>query len=289
MTGTLRAALNLMRRGRRELEARPGGGRDGFFIPYEGAAACRPQDYPALEPRFVAALSTFRDLIASVDAYAADLERIARGGPGLVGARPARFGQEWFPRLDAIAAYALVRGAQPRRIIEVGSGHSTRFLAQAIVDGELATDLTCVDPAPRAPLAGLPLRHRARLFGTADAEEAAALGPGDILFIDSSHVAMPGTEVDRLLLDVLPRLGPGVLVHLHDIFLPDAYPAAWARRGYNEQIAVGALLQGAAYEVVFASRYVATRTNLLAGSLIADLPLSPGAFEASLWLRKRDG
>ena len=50
------------------------------------------------------------------------------------------------------------------------------------------------------------------------------LGAGDILFIDSSHIAMPGTDVDRLFLDVLPRLPSGVLVHVHDILLPDAYP-----------------------------------------------------------------
>ncbi len=285
MTGTLRAALNVMRRARLATWLAPR--RTGFFIPYAGAATCRPHGYPALEPRFAAARPAFLDLVASAGAYAADLERIARGGPGLVGERPARFGQEWFPRLDAVAAYALVRASRPTRIIEIGSGHSTRFLAQAIVDGALATDLTCIDPRPRAPLAGLPLRHQARRFGATDEGAAAALGAGDILFIDSSHVAMPGTEVDRLLLDVLPRLGAGVLVHLHDIFLPDAYPAAWARRGYNEQIVVGALLQGSAYELVFASRYVATRTDLLAGSLIADLPLPPGAFEASLWLRKR--
>ncbi|HEX4768528.1 MAG TPA: class I SAM-dependent methyltransferase [Lichenihabitans sp.] len=286
MIGTLRAALNVMRRAPR-LATWPAVRRTGFFIPYENAPISRAGGYPALEPIFAAARPAFLDVIAAGAAYKADLERIARGGPGLVGERPARFGQEWFPRLDAVAAYTLVRGSRPRRIIEIGSGHSTRFLAQAIVDGGLATDLTCIDPRPRAPLAGLPLRHQARRFGAADEAAAASLGPGDILFIDSSHVAMPGTEVDRLLLDVLPRLGAGVLVHLHDIFLPDPYPAAWMRRGYNEQIVVGALLQGGAYDLVFASRYVATRTDLLAGSLIADLPLSAAAFEASLWLRKR--
>lgn len=259
----------------------------GFFIPYRHAAAARPLPYPALRPLFAAAEAEFRAVLDAIEAHAPDLARIAAGGPGLVGAVPPRFGQDWFPRLDAAAAYALVRRHRPRRILEVGSGHSTRFLAQAVADGGLPTRLTCIDPNPRARLDGLPcVRHYPRLFGPEDAEAAAALEPGDVLFVDSSHVAMPGSDVDRLLLDVLPRLAPGVLVHLHDIFLPDAYPAAWTWRGYNEQVAVGALLQGGAYALLFASRYVATATDGLDGSALARLPLPDGAWETSLWLVK---
>ncbi|MEH3145963.1 MAG: class I SAM-dependent methyltransferase [Methylobacterium frigidaeris] len=262
----------------------------GFFIPYRHAGAVRPADYPALRPLFDAAEPAFRGVLATIEEHAAELSRIRAGGPGLAGATPARFTQDWFPRLDACAAYALVRRERPRRIVEVGSGHSTRFLVQAVVDGALATRITCIDPAPRAGLAGLPgIEHRARLFDGAEADAAvAALGPGDVLFIDSSHVAMPGSDVDRLVLDVLPRLAAGVLIHLHDIFLPDAYPAEWAWRGYNEQGLVGALLQGGAYRIVFASRSVAA-SGLLAGSVVERLPLPAGALESSLWLRKGDG
>ena len=242
--------------------------------------------YPALTPLFAAAEPSFRAVLAAAERHAADLGRILRGGPGLVGERPARFAQDWFPRLDAVAAYALVREVRPARILEVGCGHSSRFMAQAIADGRLATALTCVDPSPRAPLAGLPLRHAARPFGPQDADAAAAFAAGDVVFIDSSHVVAPGGEVDRLLLDVLPRLPAGALVHVHDVFLPDGYPAAWAGRRYNEQTAVGALLGGGGYEIVFASRYVATRTDLLAGTFVETLPLAPGAPEVSLWLRK---
>jgi hypothetical protein len=116
----------------------------------------------------------------------------------------------------------------------------------------------------------------------------AALAAGDILFVDSSHIAMPGTDVDRLFLDILPRLAGGVLVHVHDVFLPDAYPGEWRWRGYNEQLLVGALIQGGAWEIVFASRYVATRMpELVAKSVVTDLLLLSGAHETSLWLRKR--
>ncbi|GJD50448.1 hypothetical protein OPKNFCMD_3187 [Methylobacterium crusticola] len=276
-----------LRRAGQGLRTLLGGRPQGFFVPYRHAAAARPAGYPALRPILAAAEPAFRSLLAEIEALGPDLARIAAGGPGLVGARPPRFEQDWFPRLDAAAAYALVRRERPRRIVEIGSGHSTRFLAQAVRDGGLATAITCIDPAPRATLADLPVRHAARLFGEADAAAAAGLAAGDVLFVDSSHVAMPGTDVDRVLLDVLPRLAPGVLVHLHDVFLPEAYPAAWAWRGYNEQVAVGALLQGGAYAPVFASRYVAAGTGLLAGSVVERLPLPAGAYESSLWLRKR--
>ncbi|KMO43774.1 methyltransferase [Methylobacterium tarhaniae] len=265
------------------LGIRPG----GFLIPYRHAGSARAEGYPALRPIFSAAEPEFRAVLAAIEAHAAGLDRILAGGPGLVGERPARFTQDWFPRLDAAAAYALVRRERPRRIVEIGSGHSTRFLAQAVRDGGLATAITCIDPAPRAPLSGLGLHHEARLFGPEDAERAATLEPGDALFIDSSHVAMPGTDVDRLLLDVMPRLKPGVLVHLHDIFLPDAYPPDWAWRGYNEQLLVGALLQGSGYTPLFASHYVASCSGWPPAGILARLPLLPEARESSLWLRKR--
>lgn len=256
--------------------------RRGFFIPYRHAASVEPIAYPALAPLFERAQPAMAGLIASIDSMAPELGRI-RSGDG-----PARFDQTWFPRLDAAAAYAMVRRERPARIVEVGSGHSTRFLARAVADGRLATAITCVDPEPRRSVAGLAVTHDARLLGDDHRPLLAGLDPGDILFIDSSHLAMPGSDVDRLFLDILPRLKPGVLVHVHDITLPDAYPAEWAWRGYNEQLLVGALLQGGAYEILFSSHWAATRMGeRLARGVIATIPLVPGARETSLWLRKR--
>ncbi len=253
----------------------------GFFIPYRYAASAVPADYPALRPLFAAAEPRFVAVLDAIESLRGDLLSIAAG-------EGARFDQDWFPRLDAAAAYALVRGGRPRLIVEVGSGHSTRFLARAVADGGLATDITCIDPAPRAAIAALNVRHRPELLAAADPALFAALAPGDVLFIDSSHIAMPGTDVDRLFLDVMPRLAGGVLVHVHDVLLPDAYPAEWGWRGYNEGLLVGALIQGGAYEIVFASHYVASRMpHRLAGGVLAALPLASGAREASLWLRKR--
>jgi predicted O-methyltransferase YrrM len=254
--------------------------RQGFFIPYRYARTVKPQSYAALEPLFQAAEPSFVSILEDIARHATRLAEFdGRNGT-------PRLDQDWFPRLDAAAAYALVKRERPARIVEVGSGHSTRFLAQAVRDHRLATAITCIDPAPRASVQALKVEHLPVVLAQADPAVIGALGAGDILFIDSSHIAMPGTDVDRLFLDVLPRLPSGTLVHVHDMLLPDAYPAEGEWRGYNEQIVVGALLQGGGYEIVFSSRYAATRMAASLGAA-ADLPLRAGVVESSLWLRKR--
>jgi predicted O-methyltransferase YrrM len=254
----------------------------GFFVPHRYANRVAPVDYPALAPLFEAVRPAFDEVLQAIESHAEALRQIG-------GAPPApRFDQAWFPPLDAMAAYALVRRRRPARIVEIGSGHSTRFLARAVRDGALASRITCIDPAPRAALAGLDVDWLHVLLQEAPRAPFEALAGGDVLFVDSSHVAMPGSDVDLVLNDLLPRLAPGVLVHLHDIFLPDRYPAIWDWRGYNEQGAVGALLQGGAYALQFASHWVATRLvdRLEAGVIGACRP--PGsALESSLWLEKR--
>ena len=261
--------------------------RRGFFIPYRYAGRVDEAGarYPAQAALFREREAVFAGVLDQIDALAPALEAI--------GGKPApapRFDQGWFPPLDAAAAYAVVRAHPPRRVVEVGSGHSTRFLAQAIADAGADAAFTAIDPAPRAAIAGLPLnlvRSTLQEAGTAAFE---ALEAGDVLFVDSSHILMPGSDVDWLLNRVLPTLAPGVMVHIHDILLPDPYPAAWTWRGYNEQTAIAALIADErAYEVMFASHYVTTAMAArLAASVVARLPRLPGAFDTSLWLRKRD-
>jgi hypothetical protein len=257
----------------------------GFFIPHRYARtvprAGRRAPYPAVESLMQAREPAFRDALGWLDEYADDLFRIGEdGGP--------RWTQSWFPRLDAAIAYALVRRLAPRQVIEVGAGHSTRFLTRAVADGGLATRIVAVDPAPRASLTGHPVEWRRTTVQEAEPDVFAGLAPGDMLSIDSSHILMPGSDVDTLLGRVLPALPPGVMVHIHDIFLPDDYPAEWDWRGYNEQLGVLGLLLGGGWEIVFASHYVATRmADAVAGSPAGRLPLPAGAFESSLWLRAR--
>ena len=260
----------------------------GYFAPslqavHADAAVCRS---PLLDACFAARAAAMRDWLARLDAYAAALRAIGQDGPSA-----PRWTQDWFPRLDAAIAYAMIRSRRPRRIVEIGSGHSTRFFCRAAQDEALDTDILSIDPAPRASIAGLPrLRTLQSPVQQAGLAPFRALRAGDILSIDSGHVLMPGSDVDFLLNAVLPILPAGVLVHFHDIFLPDPYPETWSWRGYNEQSAVALLIVQAGWRIEFASHYAVTRFgDAVARSAAGALTLLPSAFEASLWLRSRGG
>ena len=233
----------------------------------------------SLTPLFDARRAQFTEFLTTIDTYADAFNRIGANDP------PApRWDQVWFPGLDACAAYTMVREMKPARIVEVGSGHSTRFMARAIRDGGLETKLTSIDPEPRASLDGLVIE---RIAKPVQDVEFPALGSGDILFIDSSHRLDPGSDVDHILRKIVANLPAGVLLHFHDIFLPDPYPRAWDYRNYNEQQSVAAMLASGQYELLFASGYASTRmADDIARTSIARLPLLDGAFENSLWLKK---
>ena len=254
----------------------------GFFLPYRYAASVRPIAYPGLKPLFESAEPAFADIITRIETLSPSILALPQSQTG------ARLDQAWFPGLDALAAYSLIREGRTRKIIEVGSGHSTRFMAAAILDGGSETSLTCIDPVPRAALDHLNMTWHRSVLQAMPVTAFEALEEDDVLFIDSSHLLMPGTDVDYLIGHILPVLRAGVLLHIHDIFLPDPYPESWAWRGYNEQSAIAALVQGGGYDLVFASHYVGTR---MAASLKAapfgDLDIGPTSLQSSLWLRKR--
>lgn len=255
----------------------------GFFIPYRYAAQVpktQPK-YKQLDAVFAGKRANFSKLCNSLDAYS---DAFSDFGPV-----PApRWDQDWFPRLDGAAAYGIVRKYKPKTIIEVGSGHSTRFMAQAIKDEWLDCQQIAIDPNPRATIKQLPVDWREGILEQEHIEMFANLQAGDIAFFDSSHILMPGTDVDMILNRIFPVLKSGVLIHIHDVFLPAPYPDAWLWRGYNEQNALGPMIAGGICDLVFASSYVAaTMQDEIAMTCLKDIPIKQGAFETSLWLQKR--
>ena len=157
-----------------------------------------------------------------------------------------------FGHADAALYRAILSYLRPSRIIEVGSGFSTAVaLDEADANPGLAgLEITCVEPYPQRLLALLRSSDHVTLLRCpvqdVPLEAFDKLGAGDILFIDSSHVAKAGSDVTWLLLRVLPRLVPGVAVHLHDIFWPFTYRADWLeeRRDWNEAYFLHAFLSG---------------------------------------------
>lgn len=255
----------------------------GFFIPYRYADTVSAyKNYPALEREFENLTSNFDSFIQDINKYSDDLSAIGPDNPP-----QPRWNQSWFPVLDAAAAYTMVRENRPAQIVEVGSGHSTRFMARAVKDGNLDTRITAIDPKPRATISSLDIEIINATVQSVDATILGSLNSGDFLFIDSSHILMPGTDVDYLFNHILPALPDGAFIHIHDIFLPDAYPSSWQWRGYNEQSAIATLLQGRSYQVVFSSYFAASRmANNVSNSVLGQLERADGAMETSLWLRK---
>lgn len=259
--------------------------RRGYFIPYRYAGDVpAPGDvapYDAIAALFDAHRSDMDQVLSWVEAYGDDLAAIGEHD------QPPnpRWGQSWFPRLDAAVAYALCRKVKPLRLIEVGSGHSTRFFAKAAKDGGFETHILAIDPAPRADLTALGVQTLPKIVQDADPALFQSLAAGDILFIDSSHILMPGSDVDALFSRILPILPVGVYVHIHDICLPFDYPKAWTWRGYNEQQGVAALLQGGGFKPIWSSQHMmAFARETVESGTIRDLPKMTESLETSLWL-----
>ena len=136
-------------------------------------------------------------------------------------------GAEGFGAVEADFLYAFVRATRPGRVVQVGSGVSTAVILLAAAEAAIPIHLTCVDPYPSAYLRDADRRGLIELVPERaqdiPLEILTDLGPGGFLFVDSSHVVGPGSEVNRIILDVLPRLAQSSWVHFHDIFFPFDY------------------------------------------------------------------
>ncbi len=195
----------------------------------------------------------------------------------------------WIPPLDAIALYGLLAQRKPRLYLEVGSGNSTKFARRAIEDHSLPTQIISVDPHPRAEIDRLCHRLVRQPLQDADPQLFDDLQAGDVLFLDCSHVLLTNSDVAAAFLEILPRLPAGVLVQVHDVFLPYDYPPRWAHHYWNEQYLLAfALLEGAGkMGVLLPNAFISADPELsqVLGPLWSRVGLSP-PFDAgvSLWL-----
>ena len=224
-------------------------------------------------------------LLEALDTYREQTRRFARLGDS----GKYSFSNDYFTSPDAEIAYVLIRLLHPKRIVEVGSGNSTHLFREAITDGSLDTNLVSIDPSPRREVQSAANQViRKRLEDVPSSELQDVLHANDILFIDSSHEIRSGNDVVNLFLNVLPNLRSGVVIHVHDIFLPFEYPREWVIQNtlnvnWTEQYLVQALLQGSnQFEVLWPGHFLQrTLPNLadhFGGALMG--------VAKSLWLRK---
>jgi len=203
-------------------------------------------------------------------------------------ASPPAYGyaNPYFSLLDAAVAHSFVREQRFSRIVEIGSGFSSRVLRGAL-DLNGGGSLLSIDPAPRSPIEGVAHEHWAIQAQSVPLSFYAALPEDSLLFIDSSHKATYGSDVVFLLLSVLPVLKAGVTVHVHDIFLPDEYPAEWHDWDYSEQYVFHALIAfSTAFSVVWPGRYVALSRRPRLESLF---PSALIGLHCSFWIRRVQG
>lgn len=216
-----------------------------------------------------------------LDAQAALLRELAPLSAGLA-ETGFPFANRFYEHVDAEVAYAMVRRLRPARVVELGSGYSTAVL-RAALDANGAGEHAVYDPYPRV--------EGAEPLAAQDVPEEVfrSLGRDDVLFVDTTHVVRTGGDVNRIVLDVLPVLAPGVVVHFHDIWLPHEYHrdlTAILGANWSEQYLLQAFLVGnPGYEVLLANQaLVRDRPDLVRELFPAWTHEHPSAF----WMRRTE-
>jgi predicted O-methyltransferase YrrM len=191
--------------------------------------------------------------------------------------------------LDLALLYYFVARHRPATYLEIGSGATTCFARRAVSDHGLATRIVSIDPQPRAAIDSACDEVFRCGLESVDPGLFDALRPGDVVFMDGSHRSFTNSDVTVFMLDVLPRLREGVLVHFHDIFLPDDYPKVYLPWYWNEQYLLAVYLLAARdrVRILMPSFYVSTHPDLRKSLLppIVELPERPEVVldGGSLW------
>lgn len=198
-----------------------------------------------------------------------------------------------FQGLDAVALYCFIAQNKPGRYIEIGSGNSTKFARRAAEDQGISVHITSLDPEPRAEIDDLCDKVMRTPLEQTDLSLFEELERGDIFFVDGSHRCFMNSDVTVVFTELIPRLGPGVLVHVHDIFIPWDYPPQMANWYFSEQYLVESYLlaRGSLLEVVLPNFFVSIEPDL--HQILTPLwnHLTWAAVPengTSLWLRRSD-
>ena len=202
------------------------------------------------------------------------------------------YGNNTFSYGDADLYYSMIRYYKPKVLIEIGSGFSTLVATKAIkvnlVQEGVECRICCVEPYENDWLEDTGIEVIREKVEAVDVNFFKKLEKDDILFIDSSHIIKPGGDVLTEVFTILPLLNEGVLIHFHDIFLPDYYPDKWINdefRLWNEQYLIEAFLSyNYAFEVVVALNWLMREVPNELKTLFPNLPYN--AKPSSLWVRK---
>lgn len=256
--------------------------RSGFYSPLPDLDSLPPEDRrSALAGIGFDSEEQLRYLTDVIGRYLGELDIPDAGEPDQLFLRNG-----FYEAGDAETLYAIVRARRPARVLELGSGFSTQIIARALaVNGSGAHHV--FDPYARAGIDAIASVTRRSAGEIADAEFA-RLERGDVLFVDSTHIVKIGGELNRVVLDALPLLAPGVAVHFHDIFLPWDYPHAFFTRldmYLNEQYLLQAFLaMNSEYRILLAMSAVGRLHPREVAELIPSV--RAGASPCAFWIER---
>lgn len=150
----------------------------------------------------------------------------------------------FLPGLDIVGIYGIIANYKPAKYIEIGSGNSTKVARKSIKENNLNTEIISIDPFPRATIDHLADKVIREPFENLSDNKfiIESLHENDILFIDNSHRVFPNSDAMICFLELLPLLKKGVIVQIHDIYLPFDYPQFMCDRFYNEQYVLAAFI-----------------------------------------------
>ena len=170
----------------------------------------------------------------------------------------------FLPGLDIIAIYTMISYYKPKRYVEVGSGNSTKVAFKVKQEQHNSLEITSIDPMPRAEIDQLADVVIRKPFEDIDYQKVLNLEAGDILFIDNSHRILPNSDSMVFYMEILPQLNKGVIVHIHDIYLPYDYPQFMCDRFYTEQygLAMYVMANPKRYKTIFPCYFVSEDEEL---------------------------
>ena len=184
---------------------------------------------------------TYSDLLQEALNYTSVFHGIKKQVAETDSLQPA-YNNDFLPGLDIVGIYTILAKYNPERYIEVGSGNSTKVAHKAIKEQGLQTKIISIDPNPRAEIDIISDEVIRQPFENIDVDFLLSLKKNDVLFIDNSHRVLPNSDAMVFFMEILPRLQPGVIVHIHDIYLPYDYPPFMCDRFYSEQYTLAAFI-----------------------------------------------
>ncbi len=199
----------------------------------------------------------YQALIYRILLFKENIWTIKEQAPGKDSVAPG-WNNGFLPGLDMISIYSILAIYQPKKFIEIGSGNSTKIAHKVKQEQNLSTEIISIDPIPRAEIDVLANRIIREPLENIDLSIFNELEENDVLFIDNAHRILPNSDSMVFYLEILPRLKKGVIVHIHDVYLPYDYPQFMCDRLYSEQygLAMYLLANSTKYETLLPNYFI---------------------------------